>query len=138
VTRVDAACYVLPMRTLLLTIWTLLAGPGAARLPTAVPVADAIEAASGGDEQIGALLAVYAWRESALQPRAVGDGGRSCGVWQMSCARVQGMPLASQARIWLEDVQRSSLGAVDSSPRRAARRLRLSQELLERARAMVQ
>ena len=92
-------------------------------------VVDAIASATT-DEHEAALLTVYAAYESAYRPGAVGDGGRSCGVWQQACARVSGLPLETQARIWLSDVRASSLAAVDSSARRAARRQRLAERAL--------
>jgi len=122
------------MRTLILLMWSILA-PGADRLPSAIPVADAI-AAVAGDEQTAALLSVYAWRESSLQPHVVGDGGRSCGVWQMACSRIQGLSLTQQAALWLSDVRASSLAAVDSSPSRAARRTDFAMKLLDRAKGV--
>jgi hypothetical protein len=124
------------MHALILTLWALLA-PGAERLADAGRIASAIEAVVGGDERMAAVMATYAWRESSLQLRVVGDGGRSCGVWQEACSRIAGLSLEQQAALWLSDVRASSLAAVDSSPSRAARRERLAVALLDRARAMV-
>src|SRR5208337_2475514 len=127
----------MPIHALVLAIWHLMA-PGAEHLASATRVADAIEATSGGDERVAALMGVYAWRESSLQPNVVGDGGRSCGIWQMACARIAGLSLEQQAALWLRDVQASSLAAVDSSPRRAARRARLAESLLAQTQAGLQ
>lgn len=120
------------LKTTILAIWTLLA-PGSERLPDAGRIADAIVTATGGDEGLSAVMAVYAWRESNLRPEVTGDGGRSCGAWQMRCGDVHGMSLESQARTWLQWVQASSLGAVDSSPKRASKRVELASRLLQRA-----
>jgi hypothetical protein len=113
----------------ILALWALLA-PGAERLPTARPIAEAIASASGGDERLAAILALYAFRESSLRPGVTGDGGASCGAWQMKCTLVRGMSLEQQARTWLTWVQASSLASVDSSPSRAARRVALAERLL--------
>jgi len=119
------------LKPIILTIWMLLA-PGAQRLPSASPIADAIVSATT-DEREAALLALYAWRESSLRPEVTGGGGRSCGPWQMRCSAVRGLSLGAQARLWLSWVHASSLGSVDSSPARAAKRERLAASLLERA-----
>lgn len=120
------------MRTIILAIWALLA-PGADRYTDAGRIADAIVAVVGGDEHVASRMAVYAWKESNLRPLVVGDGGRSCGVWQMSCSRVAQLSVQEQAALWLRDVRASSLAAVDSSAKRAALRTRLAEELLARA-----
>jgi hypothetical protein len=120
------------MHSLILAIWTLLA-PGAERFPDAGRIADAIEAATGGDERLASVMATYAWKESNLRPVVVGDGGRSCGTWQQDCRRIAGLSIKQH---WLRDVQASSLAAVNSSPSRAAHRARLAMALLERVKAV--
>ena len=119
------------MRALILAMWAILA-PGSERFESAIPIADAIATACGGDEGLASHLATYAWLESSLRPAVTGDGGRSCGPWQMRCSDVRGLSLEAQARLWLQWVQASSLGAVDSSPSRARRRAKLAASLLDR------
>lgn len=104
-------------------------------------VADAIETACTEEASrapvdvaaCASLLAVYSARESSWQLDAVGDSGRSCGPLQMPCAMTRRMTLVQQYETWLRWIRESSLGAVDSSPRRAARRVALASQLLERA-----
>ena len=120
-----------------LALWALLS-PGAERLPTAAPIADAIAVACAEDAARGyvdapleaATMAVYAFRESSLRPGVTGDGGKSCGAWQMQCSAVRRLTLTDQARLWLSWVHASSLGDVDSSPGRARKRVRLAARLL--------
>jgi len=119
------------MRTLILALWALLA-PGSQRFPSAVEIADAITFAVEGDETTASKMAVYAWKESNLRPFVTGDGGRSCGVWQMACSRIAGKSVREQAVLWLRDVRESSLASVDSSPKRAAAREALARRLLDR------
>lgn len=129
-----------PIAALVLAIWHALA-PGAERLPQAPAIAAAIETAVSEDAVRGyvdvpleaAVLAVYTVRESSLRPGVRGDGGASCGVLQLRCALVRGLSLTDQVRLWLRLVHASSLGSVDSSPKRAARRERLAERLLSRA-----
>jgi hypothetical protein len=132
------------LRLLVLAVWALI-HPAAPHLRDAEPIADAIARAVDtagalpwSREETTAVMAYYAMRESWLNAHAVGDGGRSCGPWQIRCDLVRriGMdaPLDEQARIWLSLVRASSLGAVDSSPARAARRRRRALDLLAEAR----
>jgi len=45
------------------------------------------------------VAAYWAFRESSLDNRAVGDGGRSFGIWQQRvCGR---SPIATQAACWV-------------------------------------
>ena len=126
------------MKETILLLWALLS-PGAERLPTAAPIAEAIATACAEDAARGyfdapleaAVMAVYAFRESSLRPGVTGDGGGSCGVWQMKCSAARGLSLVGQARLWLSWVHASSLGDVDSSPARARKRVRLAARLLE-------
>jgi len=97
-------------------------------------IARAIDAATE-DDGLRAHLATYAWHESRFQrhPRAESwdaIAGRARGPWQLW----QGgdTDLLTQARAWLYLVQRGGLAALDSSPRRAARRAREAQRLLAR------
>jgi len=108
--------------------------PGGEKL--AAPAADIIARAVDHEaepERWAALLAVYVVRESSMRPDAVGDGGRSCGLVQLRCEWTAHLDAEGQLRLWLRLVHASSLGAVDSSPSRAARRA----ELAERLRAKV-
>jgi hypothetical protein len=127
------------LSALVLSLWHLLS-PGAERLPQAPAIARAIETAVSEDFARGyvdapleaAVVAVYAARESSLRPGVRGDGGKSCGLLQLRCSLVRGMTLTEQVRLWLRLVHASSLGSVDSSPKRAARRLRIASRLLAR------
>lgn len=68
--------------------------PGAERYGEAADIAKAIAYAVAAEaspvlesrELDAAVLAVWAWKESNNRARAVGDGGRSCGAWQETCA----------------------------------------------------
>lgn len=89
------------------------------------------------DEGLRAVLVVYAWHESHLQrhPRPESwdaRAGRARGPWQLWYGG--DASLDDQARIWLANVQASSLAGVDSSPSRAWRRAREAQALVESAR----
>lgn len=97
-------------------------------------VVEAIAAQSATDED-AALMVVYAHRESAFRPGAVGDGGKSCGVWQEPCSLVSRLTVDQQARCWLRWVHDGGLAAVDSSPARAARRQLAATALLAQVRA---
>ena len=62
-----------------------------------------------------ALLDVFAARESAYRPTAVGDHGRSCGAWQTPCARTpmgKGAAL-EQARLAIRIFRASFAGCPD-------------------------
>lgn len=83
--------------------------------------------------ETAALLTVYAGHESSYRVHAVGDNGRSCGLVQLRCEWIRGLDVEGQLRLWLRLVRASSLGNVDSSPKRARYRERLSRELLARA-----
>lgn len=88
------------------------------------------------DDRLRALLVVYAHHESGWQlnpPAHSWDAkaGRSCGTWQQRCDRIKGHGLVWRARAWLQDVQASSLGGVDSSPSRAMRRVAEAEKVLD-------
>lgn len=130
------------LRAVVVSVWAAI-HPGAPAIRDAAPIADAIATAVAEDVARGlpvdasleaATMAVYAWRESSLQARVVGDNGGSCGPWQMHCeiVRAHRMTLTDQARTWLRWTRESSLAGVDSSPRRAARRVAYARRLLER------
>jgi hypothetical protein len=96
------------LNMIVLAIWAAV-HPGAPRLPDAAPIAAAIDAAVSHDaeppvfgsrEEDAAVMAYYALRESWLNHDAVGDGGRSFGVWQLRSASGRG-DLPTQARAWL-------------------------------------
>lgn len=104
--------------------------PGGEKL--AAPAAEAIAHAVDHEddpERWAALLAVYVFRESSMRPEAVGDGGRSCGLVQLRCEWTAHLDPEGQLRLWLRLVHASSLGSVDSSPSRAARRAALAERL---------
>jgi hypothetical protein len=96
------------LNMIVLAIWAAV-HPAAPRLPDAAPIAAAIEAAVSHDaeppvfgsrEEDAAVMAYYALRESWLNHGAVGDGGRSFGVWQLRSASGRA-DLPTQARAWL-------------------------------------
>lgn len=93
---------------LILAFWHALS-PGLDRLPSAKRIAaaivraveaDPLPAVYGESLRDAAMLAYFAVRESSLDPRAVGDGGRSRGVWQMrgACGSAN---VEAQAACWL-------------------------------------
>jgi len=96
--------------------------------PEVGPVASAIAAAADGsltgdvslDE---ALMVVYAAYESALRPCAVGDGGKSLGVWQLQgVARAIACDPQRAAAHWFAAARASSAlcGALPEEERLAA------------------
>jgi hypothetical protein len=96
------------LKIIVLAIWAAV-HPGAQRLPDAAPIAAAIDAAVSRDadapvfgsrEEDAAVMAYYAIRESWLTHDAIGDGGRSFGVWQLRSASGRA-DLPTQARAWL-------------------------------------
>src|SRR5580704_9332744 len=96
------------LKTLVLAIWAAI-HPAAPTLPDAPEIADAIVVAVSQDplppvfgsrEEDAAVMAYYALRESWLRKRAVGDGGRSFGVWQEN-ATTGRADVVTQARAWL-------------------------------------
>jgi hypothetical protein len=96
------------LKLLVLAIWGAV-HPGAPRLRDAASIADAIDAAVSSDaeppvfgtrEEDAAVMAYWALRESWLTADAVGDGGRSFGVWQQPPS-VGRADLRTQAHSWL-------------------------------------
>jgi hypothetical protein len=96
------------LKTLVLAIWAAV-HPQAPKLADAPEIAAAIETVItqdpappvyGSREEDAAVMAYYALRESWLRKRAVGDGGRSFGVWQEN-ATTGRADILTQARAWL-------------------------------------
>jgi hypothetical protein len=96
------------LKIIVLAIWAAV-HPAAPRLPDAAPIAAAIETAVSQDaeppvfgsrEEDAAVMAYYAIRESWLTHDAIGDGGRSFGVWQLRSASGRA-DLSTQAHAWL-------------------------------------
>jgi hypothetical protein len=96
------------LKLLVLTIWGAI-HPLAPHLHDASEIAAAIEAAVtddaeppvfGSRDEDAAVMAYYALRESWLSHDAIGDGGRSFGVWQLRSASGRA-DLGTQARAWL-------------------------------------
>jgi len=96
------------LKIIVLAIWAAV-HPGAPRLPDAAPIAAAIETAVSQDveppvfgsrEEDAAVMAYYAIRESWLTHDAIGDGGRSFGVWKLRSASGRA-DLSTQAHAWL-------------------------------------
>jgi hypothetical protein len=85
-------------------------------------------------EQCAALVTVYASRESNYRPGIYGDSGRSYGLLQLPSVWATELDTVGQVRAWLAMLRRGSLSGLDSSPRRAARRLALASALLEQVR----
>jgi hypothetical protein len=122
-------------RSVVLALFAALT-PGAERA-VELSVVDAISA-TAETRQDAALLAVYAWHESQGReaPPAQSWDARalvSCGAWQLRCA-IHRDALAD-ARTWLALVRSAGLAAVDSSPRRALRRAREAEAIVEAQRA---
>ena len=104
-------------------------------------IASAVEAesspASGESHAVDAsLLADYAKHESDLSehPTAFSwdaRAGLSVGVWQMRAYLVDGRSLRQQAATWLGSLRAAGLArGIDSSPTRAAHRMREAREAL--------
>lgn len=98
----------MPLRTLVLAIWAAI-HPAAPKLPDAPEIAVAIETVItqdprppvfGSREEDAAVMAYWALRESWLRKNAVGDGGRSFGIWQEQAASGRA-DILTQARAWL-------------------------------------
>jgi hypothetical protein len=96
------------LKTLVLAIWAAI-HPAAPKLPDAPEIATAIETVItqdprppvfGSREEDAAVMAYWAFRESSLRRNAVGDGGRSFGVWQEN-ATTGRADILTQARAWL-------------------------------------
>ena len=98
----------IPLRALIVAIWAAI-HPAAPKLHDASEIADAITTAVNEDQQPpvfgsreedAAMMAYWALRESWLAKGAVGDGGRSYGVWQEPAVTGRADVL-TQARAWL-------------------------------------
>jgi hypothetical protein len=99
---------IIPLRALIVAIWAAI-HPAAPKLLDASEIADAITTAIqddsqppvfGSREEDAAIMAYYALRESWLAKDAVGDRGRSFGVWQQRAITGRADVL-TQARAWL-------------------------------------
>jgi hypothetical protein len=98
----------IPLRALIVAIWAAI-HPAAPKLLDASEIADAITTAVNEDrqppvfgsrEEDAAIMAYWALRESWLAKGAVGDHGRSFGVWQEPAITGRADVL-TQARAWL-------------------------------------
>jgi hypothetical protein len=138
----------MPIRTLVFAIWSAV-HPLAPRSGDAAEIAAAIATIVGADplppvfgsrEEDVAVMAYYALRESWLRKNAVGDHGRSFGVWQEQSSAGTADVL-TQARAWralLRDGAREcpkSPAAPLSGGCRAGRRL--ADRRVARARALL-
>lgn len=112
----------MPLKTIILAIWAAM-HPAAPRIADASEIADAIEnvvthdedpPVFGSREDDAAVMAYYAFKESGLRKRAVGDGGRSFGVWQESTSSGRGDVL-TQAKAWFR-MLREGLRICPASP----------------------
>jgi len=137
------------LKTLVLAIWAAI-HPAAPKLPDAPEIATAIETVVtqdprppvfGSREEDAAVMAYYAFRESSLRRNAVGDGGRSFGVWQEN-ATTGRADIMTQARAWLYMLHEGARicpdnpaaplsGGCRAAARMAQRRVAKARELLE-------
>lgn len=95
--------------TLVLAIWAAI-HPGLDKLGAAPEIANAISViveqdadkapVYGSHAEDAAIMAYWAYRESTLNTRAVGDGGVAHGVWQLHSACGNASVL-QQARCWM-------------------------------------
>jgi hypothetical protein len=136
------------LKALVLAIWAAI-HPSAPKLPDAPEIASAIETVItqdnlppvfGSREEDAAVMAYYALRESWLRKHAVGDGGRSFGVWQEN-ERTGRADVLTQARAWLYMLHEGARicpdnpaaplsGGCTAASRIAARRVAKARELL--------
>ncbi len=70
-------------------------------------IANPLFAGVDGPQQTAALLVVFGFRESSYRSSAVGDGGRSCGVFQTPCKETPLGDVNRQARIAIRIMKRS-------------------------------
>jgi hypothetical protein len=129
------------LKVIVLAIWAAV-HPGAPRLPDAAPIAAAIETAVSQDveppvfgsrEEDAAVMAYYAIRESWLTHDAIGDGGRSFGVWQLRSASGRAL-LHEGARICPASPAAPLSGGCVAARSTADRRATKARSLLESAR----
>jgi hypothetical protein len=139
------------IKALVLAIWAAI-HPSAPKLPDAPEIATAIEVVItednlppvfGSREDDAAVMAYYALRESSLRKHAVGDGGRSFGVWQEN-EKTGRADVLTQARAWLYMLHEGARicpdnpaaplsGGCTAASRIAARRVAKARELLAAA-----
>jgi len=84
-------------------------GPSYVETATAIVTACEERPAFGSAERCAAVLTAIAYHESRFQPDAIGDGGQSRGVWQVSRAwgLAPAAPVLEHARLAAELVDRS-------------------------------
>jgi hypothetical protein len=96
------------LKMLILAIWAAI-HPAAPKCANASEIADAIATVVSQDtqppvfashEEDAAVMAYYALRESWLRKGAIGDAGRSFGVWQERAATGRA-GVVTQAHAWL-------------------------------------
>jgi hypothetical protein len=137
------------LKALVLAIWAAI-HPSAPKLPDAPEIASAIEVVItqdkeppvfGSREEDAAVMAYYALRESWLRKHAVGDGGRSFGVWQEN-EKTGRADIITQARAWLYMLHEGARicpdnpaaplsGGCTAAARMAARRVEKARQLLD-------
>ena len=107
------------LRAVVLGVWTAI-HPALPLRADAAAIADAIAwavafdpAPVGGGELEAAAMGYWAFAESSLVRRAVGDAGASWGVWQEPRAVGSG-PLDEQARYWLRLLHAGELSCPES------------------------
>lgn len=67
----------------------------------------------GDAQHTAALLLVVAFRESSYRADVVGDGGRSCGLYQSACVSTKLRDPVGQTRIALANIRRSMVACPD-------------------------
>jgi hypothetical protein len=85
--------------------------------PTVVQaIADAsiADPALGDAQHTASLLLVIAFRESSYRADVIGDGGRSCGLYQSACASTKLRDPVGQTRIALTNIRRSISACPDA------------------------
>lgn len=68
----------------------------------------------GDAQHTAALLLVIAFRESSYRADVIGDGGRSCGLFQSACASTKLRDPVGQTRIAIGNIRRSITACPDA------------------------
>lgn len=68
----------------------------------------------GDAQHTAALLLVIAFRESSYRADVVGDGGRSCGLFQSACASTKLRDPVGQTKIAIGNIRRSITACPDA------------------------
>lgn len=68
----------------------------------------------GDAQHTAALLLVIAFRESSYRADVIGDGGRSCGLFQSACSSTKLRDPVGQTRIAIGNIRRSITACPDA------------------------